>query len=57
MSWNVRLPESPAAAERPPYPARDFPIGTTAEKDGVVWYVVWDDQDKCHYWNDTPEDV
>lgn len=57
MGWNVRLPEPKPRPERPPFPARDYPLGTTAEKDGTTWYVVWDNQDKCHYWNDSPEDV
>lgn len=57
MDWNIKLPAPKPAPERPPFPASDFPLGTVAEKDGVMWYVVWDNQDKRHYWNDKNKDV
>ena len=57
MNWDLKLPEPKATPERPPFNPADYPLGTTAEKDGVTWYVVWDNQDKRHYWNDKDKDI
>ena len=57
MGWIIQPPAPEVEPERPPFPADSYPLGTTAEKDGHTWYVVWDDQDHRHYWNDTNEDV
>ncbi|QZD98593.1 hypothetical protein SEA_JEMERALD_5 [Microbacterium phage Jemerald] len=57
MSWKITTPEPKPQPERPPFNAGDYPLGTVAEQDGVKWYVVWDNQDKRHYWNDENKDI
>jgi len=55
--WKLDLPKPKPEAEKPPFNPADLPLGTTAEKDGVTWYVVWDHQDHRHYWNDKNKDI
>lgn len=55
--WSITVPEPEKKPERPPYSPDQYPLGTVAEKDGVEWYVVWDSQDKRHYWNTKNKDV
>lgn len=57
--WSMRVPRPEyVVPQPPPYSASNYPLGTVASRDGSPdWYVVWDNQDKCHRWSTKNEDI